>query len=142
MRSKLLSILGALTLVSACTRVPEAPADATAARAKLAAIPLDQPVHLAENEWQAILSPAQFYVMRRSGTERPSSSGNALEHPTGSYVCSACANPVFLAAEKFNSGTGWPSFSQPIRPEAVHAGGGISAIFGTEISCARCRSHL
>ena len=111
-------------------------------RAKLDAIPLDQEVHLTNAEWQVIMSPQQFYVMRRAGTEAPSLSGNALDHRKGIYLCSACGNPLYSADAKFDSGTGWPSFWQPIRKHAVHEHSTISAIFGREISCARCGSHL
>jgi len=111
-------------------------------RTKLEAIPLDQEVHLTNEEWRVIMSPQQFFVMRRGGTEAPSLSGNALDHRKGIYVCSACGNPLYSADAKFDSGTGWPSFWQPIRKEAVHGRSTISAIFGREISCARCGSHL
>ena len=111
-------------------------------RAKLDAIPLDQKVDLTNKEWLVILSPQQFYVMRRAGTELPSLGGNALDHLNGIYVCSACGNPLYNAETKFNSGTGWPSFWQPIRKEAIHESSTSSAIFGVEISCARCGSHL
>jgi peptide-methionine (R)-S-oxide reductase len=111
-------------------------------RAKLDAIPLDQEVHLTNEEWRVIMSPQQFFVMRRAGTEAPSLSGNAVDQRNGVYVCSACGNPLYSADTKFNSGTGWPSFWQPIRKEAVHEHKTISAIFGREISCARCGSHL
>ncbi len=126
---------------SACSRVHSGSLDATQIRAKLDAIPLDQQVDLTNEEWQLILSPQQFYVMRRAGTERPSLSGNTLDHKKGVYVCSACRNPLYSAEAKFNSGTGWPSFGQPIRKEAVHESS-ASPIFGAEISCARCGSHL
>lgn len=126
---------------SACTRVDSGSLDAAQIRAKLDAIPLDQQVDLTNEEWQLILSPQQFYVMRRAGTERPSLNGNTLDHKKGVYVCSACRNPLYSAEAKFNSGTGWPSFGQPIRKEAVHESS-ASAIFGAEISCARCGSHL
>ena len=84
-------VLSAFTCVaiSACSRAHSSNLDAAQVRAKLDAIPLDQPVTLTNNEWQLILSPEQFYVMRRAGTERPAPSGNALEHPKGNYVCSA-----------------------------------------------------
>ena len=111
-------------------------------RAKLEAIPLDQTVHLTNEEWRVIMSPQQFFVMRRAGTEAPSLSGNALDHSKGIYLCSACGNPLYSADAKFDSGTGWPSFWQPIRKQAVHERNTISAIFGREISCARCGSHL
>jgi peptide-methionine (R)-S-oxide reductase len=126
---------------SACSRVHSGNLDAAQIRAKLDAIPLDRHVDLTNDEWQLIMSPEQFHVMRRAGTERPSQSGNALEHRKGTYVCSACGNPLYSAEHKFNSGTGWPSFSQTIRREAVHEVS-ASRIFGAEISCARCGSHL
>src|SRR5512132_3342603 len=112
--------------LSACSRARPSNLDAAQIRAKLDAIPLDQKVDLTNKEWLVILSPKQFYVMRRAGTELPSLSGNAL----------------YSAETKFNSGTGWPSFWQPIRKEAIHESSTSSAIFGVEISCARCGSHL
>jgi peptide-methionine (R)-S-oxide reductase len=111
-------------------------------RTKLDTIPLNQEVHLTNEEWQVIMSPQQFLVMRRAGTEAPSLSGNALDQRNGVYVCSACGNPLYSADAKFDSGTGWPSFWQPIHKEAVHERNTVSAIFGREISCARCGSHL
>src|SRR5207248_1905939 len=127
----------------ACSRAHPSNVDAAQIRAKLDAIPLDQKVDLTNKEWLVILSPQQFYVMRRAGTELPSLSGNALDHHNGIYVCSACGNPVYSAEAKFNSRTGWPSFWQPIRKEAVNESSStFSAIFGVEISCARCGSHL
>ena len=99
--------------LSACSRAHPSNVDAAQIRAKLDAIPLDQKVDLTNKEWLVILSPQQFYVMRRAGTEPPSLSGNALDHRNGIYVCSACGNPLYSAETKFNSGTGWPSFWQP-----------------------------
>jgi peptide-methionine (R)-S-oxide reductase len=116
--------------------------DAAQIRAKLDAIPLGQQVRLTNKEWQVIMSLRQFYVMRLAGTEPPSLNGNALGHRNGVYVCSACGNPLYRADSKFDSGTGWPSFWQPIRLDAVHENNVVSAIFGREISCARCGSHL
>lgn len=116
--------------------------DAGQIRAKLDAIPLDQKVRLTNREWQIIMSLRQFYVMRLAGTEPPSLNGNDLGHRNGVYVCSACGNPLYRGDSKFDSGTGWPSFWQPIRQDAVHEHNTMSAIFGREISCARCGSHL
>jgi peptide-methionine (R)-S-oxide reductase len=142
--NKFLRIIALLSLGlsgSSCSRARSTNVDPAAVRAKLAAIPLEQEVRLTNDEWQAILAPTQFYVMRRAGTERPSNNGNVIEHRTGIYLCSACGNPLYPTEAKFNSGTGWPSFTQPIRKEAIHEGAG-SVVFGTEISCARCGSHL
>jgi hypothetical protein len=73
--------------LSACSRAHPSNLDAVQTRAKLDAIPLDQQVDLTNKEWQLIMSPQQFYVMRRAGTERPSLSGNTLDHKKGVYVC-------------------------------------------------------
>jgi peptide-methionine (R)-S-oxide reductase len=143
---RVIRILLSLTICAAlfaCSRTHSSSSlDAAQIHAKLDAIPLDQTVHLTNKEWQVIMSPQQFYVMRLAGTEGPSLNGNALGHRNGVYVCSACGNPLYRANSKFNSGTGWPSFWQPIRQEAVHQHNTVSAIFGREISCARCGSHL
>jgi peptide-methionine (R)-S-oxide reductase len=141
MKVYLFAIFMIAASLASCSRAKSSNVDARAVRAKLDAIPLDQKVRLTNEEWQAVLSPEQFYVMRRAGTERPSSGGNALQHKSGTYICSACGNPLYAAEAKFNSGTGWPSFFQPLRKEAVHEGASLP-IFGTEISCARCGSHL
>ena len=116
--------------------------DAAQIRAKLDAIPLDQKVQLTNGEWRVIMSTRQFYVMRFGGTEPPGFSGNAVDHSNGVYVCSACGNPLYKADSKFDSGTGWPSFWEPIGKGSVHEHDKVSAIFGREISCARCGSHL
>jgi peptide-methionine (R)-S-oxide reductase len=135
--------LAICTALFACSRAHSSSnLDAAQIRTKLYSIPLDQKVHLTNEEWQVIMSPRQFLVMRRAGTEPPSFSGNALDHHKGVYVCSACGNPLYRADAKFDSGTGWPSFWQPIGKEALHENDVVSAIFGREISCARCGSHL
>ena len=142
-RIRLLLSLAICTVLVACSRANSSSnLNAAQTRAKLEAIPLDQEVHLTNKEWQAIMSPQQFYVMRRAGTEAPSLSGNALDHRKGIYLCSACGNLLYSADAKFDSGTGWPSFWQPIRKQALHESNTVSAIFGREISCARCGSHL
>jgi len=139
---RLLAIGFAFLPLCSCSHAKSSDLDAAKVRAKLDAIPLSEKVHLSDEEWQAVLSPAQFQVMRRAGTERPSSSGNKVENQTGTYVCSACGNPLYAANTKFNSGTGWPSFWQPIRPEAVRSKSKTFGLFGSEIRCARCDSHL
>ena len=94
-------------------------------------------------EWQCARSPqGNLSVLREKATERPFSGEYEHERREGTYLCAGCGRPVFASDAKFESGTGWPSFWQPIRNEAVHESNKISAIFGTEISCARCGSHL
>jgi len=96
-----------------------------------------------EEEWRAILPPERYHVLREAGTERPfrNEYDDFWEH--GTYVCFACDLPLFSSDAKFHSGTGWPSFWQPISPDAVEER--RDTTFGmvrTEVLCARCDSHL
>ena len=93
-------------------------------------------------QWRAILSPAQFAVLRDAGTERPRSSPLNDEHRRGTYQCAGCALPVFASQAKFESGTGWPSFTAPIK-RAVRTKPD-PGLFGTrtEVHCRRCGGHL
>ena len=93
-------------------------------------------------EWKEQLTPEQYAVARKGGTERAFTGKYYKLHDKGMYQCACCGNPLFSSDTKFESGTGWPSFWQPIRKEAVHESSTFSAIFGVEISCARCGSHL
>lgn len=100
------------------------------------------PVHFTEAEWRKRLSPAQFHILREAGTERPFSSPLNSEHRAGTFLCAADGNPLFSSKSKFDSGTGWPSFWQPL-PDAV----GTSSDFTlglprTAVHCARCGGHL
>jgi peptide-methionine (R)-S-oxide reductase len=93
-------------------------------------------------EWREALSPAQYHVLRRHGTERAGSSALNDEHRTGVYSCAGCGLPLFSSAGKFDSGTGWPSFTRPL-PDAI----GTSVdrgflMFRTEVHCRRCGGHL
>ncbi|HID49218.1 MAG TPA: peptide-methionine (R)-S-oxide reductase MsrB [Chromatiales bacterium] len=96
-----------------------------------------------EAEWRACLTPEQFRVMREHGTE-PAFSGKYHDHKEpGTYVCAGCGAPLFEAAAKFESGTGWPSYWQPAKDSAVATT--EDTRFGmrrTEVHCARCGAHL
>ncbi|HMC11016.1 MAG TPA: peptide-methionine (R)-S-oxide reductase MsrB [Pirellulaceae bacterium] len=100
-------------------------------------------VALSNAEWQHRLTPEQFRILRSSGTERPFC-GTLLDNKKqGVYTCAGCGLPLFSSDAKFNSGTGWPSFFQPIAREniAQHADHSLGRE-RTEINCARCDSHL
>ena len=95
-----------------------------------------------EQEWREILTPEQFYVLRKQGTERAYTSPLDKQYIKGTYLCAACDLPLFSSETKFNSGTGWPSFYQPL-PNAV--GTTKDRTFGmvrTEVHCRRCGGHL
>ena len=100
------------------------------------------PVSKTPDEWRAILSPEQFYVLREHGTERAGSSPLNREKRAGTFICSGCDQPLFKTATKFESGTGWPSFYDPL-PGAV-ATTEDRAFFMTrvEVHCANCGGHL
>jgi len=99
-------------------------------------------VTLTEAEWRKRLTPDQFAVLREEATERPYTSPLLDEHRAGTFTCAGCALPLFSSTTKFESGTGWPSFWQPL-PKAV--GESHDTSFGmvrTEVHCARCGGHL
>jgi methionine-R-sulfoxide reductase len=98
---------------------------------------------LSDAEWKQRLTPDQFRILRSSGTERPFCGVLLDNKQTGVYTCGGCGLPLFTSDSKFNSGTGWPSFFQPIAKENVaertdHSHG-MSRV---EINCARCDGHL
>ena len=94
-------------------------------------------------EWKRILSPEQYDVTREKGTEAPFSSPLNEIHEQGIFECVACELPLFSTSAKFDSGTGWPSFWQPIARENVHEEVDKSLFeTRTEVACARCDSHL
>lgn len=96
---------------------------------------------LSEAEWRRRLSPAAFEVLRREGTERPFSSPLNEEKRPGTFLCAGCKLPLFSAKTKFDSGTGWPSFWQPL-PGAIATRTDFKLIFPrTEYHCRRCGGH-
>jgi peptide-methionine (R)-S-oxide reductase len=94
-------------------------------------------------EWRAQLTPEQFHVTREGGTERAFTGEYADTKTPGTYVCVCCGQPLFDAAAKFDSGTGWPSFFQPLSPDAVATESDDSLFMRrTEVLCSRCDAHL
>jgi peptide-methionine (R)-S-oxide reductase len=99
-------------------------------------------VSRSEEEWRRSLSPAQYRVLREHGTERAGSSPLDKEHGDGTYRCAGCGQPLFAADAKFDSGTGWPSFCEPL-PESVETEIDRSLLMTrTEVHCSRCGGHL
>lgn len=101
-----------------------------------------KPMPQNENEWKQNLTAEQYRVLREKGTEPPFSGKYVQEKTNGTYNCAACGNPLFASNAKFDSGTGWPSFDQAL-PGAVHEHEDTThGMRRTEITCARCESHL
>ncbi|WP_155889447.1 peptide-methionine (R)-S-oxide reductase MsrB [Cucumibacter marinus] len=100
-------------------------------------------IRKSDDEWRALLTSQQYRVTRQGGTERAFTSPLNEEKRSGSYACICCAAPLFSSAAKFNSGTGWPSFFEPVSPDAVTEHEDRSWFSRrTEIRCARCDAHL
>lgn len=96
-----------------------------------------------EDEWKEILTPSQYRVLREAGTELPFVNEYNKLYDKGIYVCAACGNALFHSDTKYNSRTGWPSFWEPIREEAVGEKEDNSLFMSrTEIVCNRCDSHI
>jgi peptide-methionine (R)-S-oxide reductase len=100
------------------------------------------PVDKSDDEWRRELAPAAYYVLREHGTERPGSSVLNHEKRTGTFHCAACGQPLFDSATKYESGTGWPSFWEPLVNAVGTTVDRSYFMVRTEVHCARCGGHL
>jgi peptide-methionine (R)-S-oxide reductase len=95
-----------------------------------------------DEEWKRLLTPEQYYVLRRHGTERAFTSPLDKQYGTGTYACAGCDLPLFSSATKFNSGTGWPSFYAPLDNAVGTSSDRSLLMVRTEVHCRRCGGHL
>lgn len=100
------------------------------------------PVTRSDAEWRQRLTPAQYQVMRGHGTERPGSCALNHEKRRGTFTCAGCDQPLFISGTKFESGTGWPSFNDPIPGSTETHIDHSHFMVRTEVHCATCGSHL
>jgi peptide-methionine (R)-S-oxide reductase len=100
------------------------------------------PVQKTESEWKSELSEMEYYVLRKAGTERAFSSEFNNNHKDGVYVCAACATPLFKSENKFDSGSGWPSFDREIKGNVAFSVDYNLGYARTEEHCANCGGHL
>src|SRR5262245_13485227 len=100
-------------------------------------------VNKSDEEWRQELTPEQFHICREKGTERPFTGQYAASKEKGIYKCVACGNELFDSGTKFESGTGWPSFYQPVQSENVDTEEDRSyGMRRTEVKCSACGAHL
>ena len=104
---------------------------------------MPEPVNKSDEEWERELTPEQFYVTRRKGTERAFTGGYWNSKAEGTYLCVCCGAPLFSSETKYDSRTGWPSFFAPLSQENVEFEPDISFFMKrTEVLCSRCHAHL
>lgn len=104
---------------------------------------MSERIEKSDSEWQCDLTPEQFRVCRQCGTEPPFTGKYWATKTSGLYVCVCCRAPLFTSDAKFDSGTGWPSYFQPVSAGAVHElPDNAHGMRRVEIRCARCDSHL
>jgi peptide-methionine (R)-S-oxide reductase len=93
-------------------------------------------------DWKKLLTPAQFAVLREESTESPNTSPLLEEHRKGTFACAGCALPLFASAAKYDSGTGWPSFYEPLANAVGTKEDNTLFSTRTEVHCSRCGGHL
>ena len=104
---------------------------------------MTEKMKLSDAEWRERLTPEQYQILRQAGTERPGSGSYEHNKAAGDYVCAGCGAPLFASGDKFNSGSGWPSYTAPVAPEAVDEHRDMShGMVRTEVRCATCEGHL
>lgn len=106
-------------------------------------MPMATKITKSDPDWRARLTPEQYHVLRQKGTERAFTGQYWNEHRSGVYRCAGCGSELFSSETKFESGTGWPSFSEPIAADAVDTDEDRSLFMSrTEVLCASCGGHL
>lgn len=128
--------------------MPEIPpagplSDAAVAKDTLETANGKRKVQLSDAEWRTRLTPEQFHILREKGTERAFTGALVNNHTDGMYHCAACGTALFKSDTKFDSGSGWPSFFEPLSPDAVELHEDSShGMRRVEVTCATCGSHL
>jgi len=104
---------------------------------------MEEKVKLTEEEWEESLTPEEYYILRKKGTEKPFTGKYVDTKKKGRYICAGCGNELFDSDAKFDSGTGWPSFTEPAEEDRVEEQEDKThGIARTEVLCSKCGGHL
>lgn len=104
---------------------------------------MTEKMHLTDAEWRERLTPEQYRILREAGTERAFTGKYEKNKAAGEYLCAACGQPLFESGAKYDSGSGWPSFTRPAAPDMVEEHTDAShGMIRTEVVCSRCEGHL
>ena len=149
-RSFLLASLGTIVSLAACKVVPNQYTEVGQASTAYLPPPLNpdevdpsERIERAEEEWRALLSAEQYRILRQKGTERAFTGAYHDLKDEGTYHCAGCGNPLFSSEAKYDSGTGWPSYWEPIAEAFIETERDVSfGMVRTEVLCNRCGSHL
>jgi peptide-methionine (R)-S-oxide reductase len=140
-----LSIVGCFSFTLALTTLNFKPFETSKSIVQIEDFVVDtiKPIRKSDKEWKELLSPQAYYILRKSGTERAFTGKLYAIKSKGTYICGGCKLPLFSSETKFNSGTGWPSFWQPINKKNVKQIEDFElGMVRTEIRCARCDGHI
>lgn len=140
---RILSIFPFIAFIAACSAIPPADSDRFLSYQTLTDTLMLEPIIKSETEWKQILTPEQYKILREKGTEWPWRNEYNKTTTPGIYVCAGCGTPVFDSETKYDSGSGWPAFWAPHKPEHLSEKVDNSLwMTRTEVVCARCGGHL
>lgn len=143
MKSAFLILFSVSLMLTSCAQKPAGPKQTKTNIAMSTENNDSTKVEKTEAEWQKILTPEQYYVLREKGTERPFTGKLLKNTETGVYTCAGCGNELFTSDMKFDSHCGWPSFDKEIAGGKINTHTDVShGMVRTEITCAKCGGHL
>jgi peptide-methionine (R)-S-oxide reductase len=140
MNHAMLGLVTLLATVAGCEN-GKATTPTTAPSSSASTKPVDDPLKLTDADWKSRLTTNQYYILRKEGTEPPYRNAYFDNHEKGAYVCAADGNLLFSSDQKYDSGTGWPSFWKPATESSVVTKTDADGS-RTEVECAKCHGHL